>query len=340
MGTHGKRGLPTVRAGLPALLVLVVLFALTACGGSGTTASNSSSAAPSQAASPSPSWSPTMSPAAIPMVKPGDKLPPFSELTAMFAYDTSEPLNTSLGITYPKYGATVQQVAFNVNGRSLGGYLVMPEGEGPFPAVVWAPGHGGGYDVTMWLPDAAKLVKNGYAGLLLDEPGTLAFNYDAADEGRGIIDYVIQTSRGLDLLATMPKVDARRVGFVGWSMGTVPGTVLAGLNDRIKAFVFASTGASDPTMWAAADKADIRAQGVSVKAYAAQTSIFDPGLYFRRNKTAAFLFMWGRDELTPDLKAWYLANAPELSTLRLHAPGHEVPGDAHKILLAWIQKNL
>jgi pimeloyl-ACP methyl ester carboxylesterase len=281
-----------------------------------------------------------MSPPPIPVVKPGDKLPPFSELKAMFAYDTSEPLNTSLGVSYPKYGVTVQQVSFNGNGRSLGGYLVWPEGEGPFPVVFWAPGHGGGYDVLMWLPDAAKLAKKGYAGLLLDEPGTLVFNYDAAEEGRGIIDYVVQTSRGLDLLATLPQIDAERVGFVGWSMGTMPGTVLAGLNDRIKTFVFVSTGSADPATWAAADRADIKAHDVSVKAYAAQSSIFDPAVYFSRNREADFLFMWGEDELSPALKAWYLAGAPKHSTLRLHAPGHVVLEDAHKILLAWIQEKL
>jgi hypothetical protein len=327
------------------LVLLVALLALVACGGSGTTAtsSGSPSGTPSEvaiSASPSPSWTPTMSPAAIPVVKPGQKLPPFSELKAMFAYDTSEPLDTSLGISYPKYGATVEQVSFNVNGESVGGYLVWPQGEGPFPAVIWAPGHGGGYDVLMWLPDAAKLAKRGYASLLLDEPGTLAFDYDAVEEGRGIIDYVVQTSRGLDLLATLPKIDAQRIGFVGWSAGTLPGTVLAGLDDRVKAFVFASTGSADPATWAAADRADIKAQGVSVKAYAAQSSIFDPAIYFSRNKDADFLFMWGKDELTPALKAWYLANAPKHSTLRLHAPGHEVLDDAHQILLAWLVKRL
>jgi hypothetical protein len=323
--------------------VLMALSTIAACGGSGGTASTTPSTAPSEVAvtaEPSPSWSPTMSPAAIPVVKPGQKLPPFSKLKAMFAYDASEPLNISLGISYPKYGATVEQVSFNVNGASVGGYLVWPEGEGRFPVVVWAPGHGGGYDVLMWLPDAAKLAKKGYAGLLLDEPGTLATNYDAFDEARGSIDYVVQTSRGLDMLATLPKVDAERIGFVGWSMGTGPGAYLAGLDHRIKAFVFASTGSADPATWAPADRADIKAQGVSVKAYAAQSSIFDPAVYFSRNEDADFLFMWGRDELTPVLKAWYLAAAPKHSTLRLHAPGHEVLGDAHRILLAWIPKHL
>ena len=94
--------------------MLSAVLTLAACGGSGTTASNSPSGAPSQAAtSPSPSWSPTTSPAPIPVVKPGDKLPPFSKLAELFEYDRSEPFDLISGVTYPKYGATVQQVPSN-----------------------------------------------------------------------------------------------------------------------------------------------------------------------------------------------------------------------------------
>ena len=217
----------------------------------------------------------------------------------------------------------------------------MPQGEGPFPVVLWAPGHGVYEGAAMWLPDALKLAKAGYAGFLLEEPSTVTHDNDAFAEGEGFIDYVVQASRALDLLATMPEIDAERIGFVGWSMGTLPGAFLAGLDERIKAFVIAATSSSDPTPWAAADKAAIRAQGMSVKAYAAQTSIFDPGLYFRRNKTAPFLFMWGQGELDPYAKAWYLANAPRHATMRVHnAPGHALLADANKMLIEWMQKNL
>jgi len=33
---------------------------------------------------------------------------------------------------------------------------------------------------------------------------------------------VLQTSRGLDLLETMSKIDRSHIGFVGRSMGTLP----------------------------------------------------------------------------------------------------------------------
>ena len=62
-----------------------------------------------------------MSPAPIPVVKPGDKLPPFARLAAMYAYDASEPFGTSLGVAYPKGAATVTPIAFNANGSQASG---------------------------------------------------------------------------------------------------------------------------------------------------------------------------------------------------------------------------
>ena len=82
------------RLSICAALVLLAALVLPACGGSGTTASSSPSTTPGEAtASPSPAWSPTMSPATIPVVKPGGKLPSFSKLAELFAYDANQPLD-------------------------------------------------------------------------------------------------------------------------------------------------------------------------------------------------------------------------------------------------------
>jgi hypothetical protein len=86
--------------------------------------------------SPSPSWSPTLSPAPIPVVKPGQKPPPFSELEAMFAYDTSEPFAMKLQPSESartEYGKRFRLLLYQSGGELAGGYLVLPEGQGPLP---------------------------------------------------------------------------------------------------------------------------------------------------------------------------------------------------------------
>lgn len=318
--------------------LLVAVLALAACGGSDTTASSPSSATPSQAAaSPSPSWSPTMSPPSIPVVKPGDKLPPFSKLAELFEYDRSEPFDLISGVTYPKYGATVQQISFKHDGEYVGALLVTPTGQGPFPVVVYAPGSNTAG--TMWLKDAGKLAKKGYAGLLLDESGGPFWQFEGIPDGLAYVNYVKDGRRALDLLETMPDIDASRMGFVAWSNGSRLGSFLSGVDDRIRAFVLVGLNNEDVTTWSADEQADLKAGGVSLEGYATQMSIFDPALYFSRNKDARFLFIWGDKELTPVVKQWYLDSAPRHSGMHLYDGGHMFQGPV-RYLDAWIEENL
>jgi len=335
--THSRLTEPFWAATL-AVVVSVAALALTACGGASTTASTAPSAAPSEAAaSPSPSWSPTMAPAQIPVVKPGDKLPPFSKLAELFEYDRSEPFDLISGVTFPKYGATVQQVSFKHDGEYVGGLLVTPASQGPFPVVVYAPGSN--TTGTIWLKDAGKLAKEGYAGLLLDESGGPFWKYKGISDGRAYVNYVKDARRALDLLETMPDIDASRIGFVAWSNGSRLGSFLSGVDGRIKAFVLVGLNNEDVTTWSADEQADLKAGGVSLEGYAAQMSIFDPALYFSRNKDARFLFIWGDKELTPVVKQWYLDSRPRQSAMQLFNGGHGYEG-AGRYLDAWIVKNL
>jgi hypothetical protein len=321
-----------------ATLALAAALVITACGGSDVPASSSPSAGPSQAAaSPSPSWSPTMSPQSIPVVKPGDKLPRFSKLAELFEYDRSEPLDLISGVTYPKYGATVQQVSFKHDGEYVGALLVTPAGQGPFPVVVYAPGSN--TTGTIWLKDAGKLAKKGYAGLLLDESGGPFWKFKGIPDGLAYVNYVKDGRRALDLLETMPDIDASRIGFVAWSNGSRLGSFLSGVDDRIKAFVLVGLNNEDVTTWSADEQADLKAGGVSLEGYAAQMSIFDPALYFSRNEDARFLFIWGDKELTPVVKRWYLDSRPRHSTMQLFDGGHGYES-AGKYLDPWIEENL
>jgi hypothetical protein len=80
------------------LLVGIAVLALAACGVGGS----------SWRPSGTPSWNSTMSPAPIPVVKPGQQLPAWSQILALFAYDRSEPLATQLGTadTFEQFGVT------------------------------------------------------------------------------------------------------------------------------------------------------------------------------------------------------------------------------------------
>jgi hypothetical protein len=54
-------------------------------------------------------------------------------------------------------------------------------------------------------------VKKGYAGLLLEETSGV-WDKDPVTAVRAFADYAISERRGLDLLETMPQIDAKRIG--------------------------------------------------------------------------------------------------------------------------------
>jgi len=341
MGTLGKRESSATVASALALLIVAVL-ALAACGGSSTTTS-SPSAAPGQAAvttSPSPTWMPTMSPAAIPVVKPGQKPPPFSELKAMFAYDKSEPfgLREIPSLEQTMDGVTFRCSYFQSGGETAAAYLALPEGEGPFPVVVYAPGL-----KTMAMDSsgyAVALAKKGYAGLLIEEPTVNFISFDAPTDIAAFILYATQERRALDLLETMPEIDAERIGFFGWSNGAFLGSLLAGLEDRIEAFVF--HGVPGTTTFSPEEKESMGVPtGAKFSRWAAQVSVIDNIAYVGHNKGAQMLFINGKDDVNAmhDAKA-LLAAAPKGATWHVYAGGHGDTPAANKYWQTWMLKNL
>jgi hypothetical protein len=337
---HGCRSLVRVAFWLVALVVVGALT-LAACGGSGTNASSPPSATADQAASsPTPSWTPTMSPARIPVVQPGDKLPPFSKLAEMFAYDANQPLGFA-SQPYPSKsqpGATVATVSYDYGENQANGYLVTPDGAGPFPVVVYAPGWR--TDVSMFLDDAAALAKKGYAGLLLQEaPSMQCWTFDPKLDCRGVVENVTQERRGLDVLETLPKIDAKHIGFVGWSNGAhLLGGVLAGVDDRVKAYALIGMARPASNYWGLGHPVPKGAKGDHPRA---QLALWDPVSYLSHNKGSAFLFINGKGDVNAmrDAPA-FMAAAPKPKTWRIYAGGHGLTPAAGKYMLQWLQENL
>jgi len=349
MGTYGKRRSRAIVFCASALLVLVAGLAVAACGGSGTTASGSPSATSSV-----PSFGDVMTstpvstaaPLPIPTVKPGEKPPTFADLLKMFAYDKTESLGLErAGGAISETGVKAPGIRFQSRGATANSYLVMPEGKGPFPVVVYA--HGWGMGADLWLDEAAAMAKKGYAGLLVDEVGTSDFwTFGGDREIEAWVLYVIQERRALDLIATLPKLDASRIGFVGLSNGGVLGGLLAGVDDRVKACVllgaaaFKRTGAyarqiGDPTA------APIRSAAAFAR-WEVRFSVLDFVTYVSATRDTRILFLVGRrDKPSVQEARDCLAAAPARKTLHIYKGGHyPIPPDANAFWRAWMVRNL
>ena len=262
-----------------------------------------------------------MSPAVIPVVKPGDKMPPFSELKAMFAYDKTEPLDYK---EIPNLDQTVDGVAFRCltfqsGGELAAGFLALPKGDGPFPVVVIAPGIG---NLAMdGAVGALPLLRQGYAVLLLEEL-TAAFSLaDAQGAIANYVQYGIQERRALDLLETMPEIDARRIGFSGFSNGAIVGALLAGVDERVKAYVLIGVPLLDDQEFK-----DVVPGKAAWERYTAQMAVLDLAAYVGHNKGAAFLFVNGdRDFRAMRSGKALMAVAPKPRDWYVFAGSHRGP---------------
>ena len=114
----------------------------------------------------------------------------------------------------------------------------------PFPVVVYGNDRPTDYDFAY--KQAAEFAGRGYAGLLVDAPAALDlpgyYSWDATQDVKTWVASVTDLRRGLDLLETLPQIDAARIGFEGNNLGGAMGADLAGLDQRVKAFALAYVG--------------------------------------------------------------------------------------------------
>src|ERR1035437_4279834 len=127
-----------------------------------------------------------------------------------------------------------QIVEFKVEGDTLRGTLFVPEGKGPFPAVIFFHGSGGVGDTHF---EAAEAIANkGIIGF--------AFNYRGCGISDGIfeeqtVEMGIEDGKAAVLfLLSSPLVDKERVGFYGGSFG---GYIAAMLCNKFKVTSLALT---------------------------------------------------------------------------------------------------
>ncbi|MFK7893872.1 MAG: alpha/beta hydrolase family protein [Granulosicoccus sp.] len=132
--------------------------------------------------------------------------------------------------------------------------LVRPDGEGPFPAVVYCHAHGGRYDIGKKellegreaLPCgnyASALVNNGIAAICIDLPcfGERVHDIEQAlckrlhwhgDTLFGVM--LRELAVCVDYLQSRDDIDTTRIGAMGMSMGSTLSWWLAALDERVK----------------------------------------------------------------------------------------------------------
>ena len=224
----------------------------------------------------------------------------------------------------------------------MDGYLAVPPGRGHLAAVVYLHGSGGGRGELLvpavWLGGrrAVGLTITAPSSAAGPEPSGLTPSQSLARERRLAVADVIAVRRAVDLLRSLPQVDPRRIGFVGWSLGARIGAILAGVEPRIRAFVLMSGGATPVSTYVARAPAALRPE-----VRRALTAI-DPLRWFARARPGTILLEDGRkDAVVPRSALLALARAaPRGTALRWYPAPHDLSAAAYRDQLDWLARKL
>jgi pimeloyl-ACP methyl ester carboxylesterase len=124
---------------------------------------------------------------------------------------------------------------------TLAGTLTMPQGSGPFPAVVLLTGSGGqnrdeevfGFKVFGVLAD--HLTRHGIAVYRHDDRGVGQSTGSIATSTTA--DFADDALAGVARLAAMPEIDAARIGLIGHSEGAAAAAIAAAKSPSVKFIV-------------------------------------------------------------------------------------------------------
>ncbi len=264
-------------------------------------------------------------PAPVPAVTPDRAFYDY-DASAPFAA-TETPLETTDGVrvvrvTYPSLVVT----PFAVNNTETG-YLFLPPGAGPHPAMLVLP---------EWLPPPALadeftlcrgIAHNRIAAFLLVAPYSLMrrpvpavpeaelLSGNVPQTVQAIRQTVLDCRRGLDYLSRRPDIDPARMGVSGISLGGVIAPLVAGVDRRARVLLCFVGGADvGGLLWEnpmfRGMKPEMKRRGYSEDTVRDAVAAIEPSRYLQGFDPANALLFSGRDDVfvTPG-KARALARA-------------------------------
>lgn len=257
-----------------------------------------------------------------------------------FGYDASQPLAfADAGVVDPNYPLAVHDVSYAVGQSRIEAFLVVPPGDGPWPAAVYV--HGSGSDRLSMLGPATWLAARGAVTLAISAPSG-----SAGGEGVGLerltqhrkleVADVVAVRRAVDLLRARNDVDPDRIAYIGWSAGARTGSILAGIEPRLHSLVLIAPGAAPVSEFVDAASPEDR------DAVRDLMSSIDPLAYIARADAKRLLIQEGENDAVIPRTAidGLIDAAPDGTEVRWYPADHALGPEAYEEHLDWLQERL
>jgi len=276
----------------------------------------------------------------------------YREGRLLFEYDAAAPLQIEQEerpfIDNDAYAAYRLTYASPMGG-SVPAFLLVPRTDGPHPALLMM--HGLGDSKSAELPFAQRFAAAGAVVLVVDAPFAregrrdeppISFTERDREEH---IELIVDLRRAVDLLSAREDVDPQRIAYHGISYGGMVGGLLAGVEDRLLAYVLIVADGGLVEHYTGPDDADGPLRELAPADREQWLALMEAleSLYFVGHAApAALLMQSGReDELVPAPDAERLhaaASAPK--TVMWYDSGHALPAEAECDAVAWLAGHL
>ncbi len=183
--------------------------------------------------------------------------------------DAYQPLTAA--VTPEDVPYVVEEVTFDNGDVTLAGTLTLPEGDGPFPAVVLVTGSGGQdrdeslaplSEIKPFRLIADHLTRSGIAVLRYDDRGIGQSTGDFA--AATTVDFATDAAAAVDYLLSREEINAQQVGVLGHSEGGIITAMLGASNEHVAFLIsFAGTAVSGQDLLLTQSEQVLRLGGAS-----------------------------------------------------------------------------
>ena len=255
-----------------------------------------------------------------------------------FTADRSAPA------TVAERDISIREVSYtDAGGGTTDATLIGPKAPGKYPAVLFVHWYGPEHtnsNRTQYVPDALALAQKGIVSLLIDTPWSDPPWFRKRDPNKDAEFSTLMVKRlrrAINVLAAVESVDATRLALVGHDFGAMYGSIAAGLEPRVTAFVFTAGTARFADWWTLGSKLE----GDARAAVYAEHAPFDPVLHIGRVKAPTLLQFATKDPYVSKEAAQSLIDAAAgRKESKLYETGHEMNYDAMVDRVAWLAKTL
>jgi dienelactone hydrolase len=263
----------------------------------------------------------------------------------LFHYEYSKEFNIKEGEATKKGDVVIQDIDYpsfqNRDGR-IKAYLVRSARSGRSAGVVFFHWLGETKaDRTEFLDDAVELAQRGTVSLLIqgffpwvEKP------VDGEKDMHQVIDQTIEVRRAIDLLLLQPDVDPRRIGFVGHDYGAMFGSIVSGLEHRLKSYVLMA-GIGTFSEWSLKYWPKTATKGEEV--YRKAISVVDPIGYIGGAAPASSLFQFSNNDkyITRTEAEQFFKAASDPKTIKWYDADHQLETDkVRQDRLDWLSQQL